>query len=100
GGSEAHPAVDFMIRALPSANEVEGYNMMIYLSLLGPVAQDAAAAIQQNRIKNPVLPSATLWAITPNHGLPWLSAGGFGPGGGGLGPGGAGGRGGPGGGRG
>ena len=42
GGEEAHPAVDFMVRALRSATEVEGYNMMIYLALLGPVAKDAA----------------------------------------------------------
>lgn len=38
GGPDAQPAVDFMIRALPRATEVEGYNMMVYLALLGPVA--------------------------------------------------------------
>ncbi|HVT80433.1 MAG TPA: HEAT repeat domain-containing protein, partial [Phycisphaerae bacterium] len=36
GGKDAHPAVDFMVKALRNATEAEGYNMMIYLSLLGP----------------------------------------------------------------
>jgi len=40
--SRARPAVDFMVRSLRGATEVEGYNMMIYLALLGPVAKDAA----------------------------------------------------------
>jgi aryl-alcohol dehydrogenase-like predicted oxidoreductase len=33
GGDEAHPAVEFMVRALPTASEVDGYNMMVYLAL-------------------------------------------------------------------
>jgi HEAT repeat protein len=101
GGQEAHPAVDFMIRALPGASEVDGYNMMIYLTLLGPVARDAADAIQSARIKHPVLPSVTLWAIAGSTSLPWLGGpdgrrGGRGPGGPGFGggPGGPGGGGG------
>ena len=93
GGPDAHPAVDFMIKAFPSATEVEGYNMMIYLSLLGPVAKDALPTIRNTRIKNPVLPSATQWAIAPDQGFPWLGGNGGGPGGfgrGGGGPGGGG----------
>ncbi len=90
GGAAAHPAVDFMVRTLPTASEVEGYNMMIYLALLGPVAKDAASTIRSVRIKNPVLPSATLWAIESDQSFPWLGRGGFGmpgPGGpGGQGP--------------
>ncbi|MHB1035421.1 MAG: HEAT repeat domain-containing protein [Pirellulales bacterium] len=90
GGEGAKPAVDFIIRALGNATEVEGYNMMIYLALLGPVAKDAAPTIQRTRIKNPVLPSATLWAIESDKTLPWLGGGRFGmgfPGGpGGQGP--------------
>jgi hypothetical protein len=84
GGEEAHPAVDFMVRALRGATEVEGYNMMIYLALLGPVAKDALPTIRSVRIKNPVLPSATAWAIESDKTLPWLSRrpfGGPGPGG-------------------
>lgn len=100
GGPDAHPAVDYMIQALGKATEVEGYNMMIYLSLLGPVAADAAPTVRNTPIKNPVLPSATLWAMAPDKGFPWQ--GGFGGRGGrGGGPGGGpggGGRGGPGGG--
>lgn len=91
GGEGTYVVVDFMIRALPKATEVEGYNMMIYLALLGPIAKDAAPAIRRARIKNPVLPSATLWAIAPDKDFPWLGHGRFGglpggPGGGGEGP--------------
>jgi HEAT repeat protein len=75
GGPEAHPAVDFMVQALPKATEVEGYNMMMYFALLGPVAKDAAPAIQGTRIKNPWLPTATLWAIEANQTFPWLAGG-------------------------
>ncbi len=75
GGAEAKPAVHFIMRALPRATEVEGYNMMIYLALLGPIASDAAYTIRNTRIKNPVLPSATLWAISGGAYLPWLSGG-------------------------
>jgi hypothetical protein len=95
GGPGAHPAVEFMIKALKNATEIEGYNMMIYLALLGPVAQDAVPTIRSTRIKNPVLPSATLWAIAPDKSFPWMGGGGRfgmgGPGGGrgrGEGPGG------------
>ena len=103
GGEEAHPAVDFMIRTLPGAAEVDAYNMMIYLALLGPVARDAADVLQTARIKHPVLPSVTRWAISGSTSLPWLGGsegrgGGRGPGGpgfgggpGGPGPGGGGG---------
>src|SRR5262249_53405851 len=45
GGPDAAPAVAFMIRELPQAPEVESYNMLIYLSLLGPVAKDAIPAV-------------------------------------------------------
>lgn len=71
GGEEAKPAVRYIMRALPRATEVEGYNMMIYLALLGPVASDAADTIRNTRIVNPVLPHATLWAISGGVNLPW-----------------------------
>ncbi|MBP7934379.1 MAG: HEAT repeat domain-containing protein [Phycisphaerae bacterium] len=95
GGEEAHPAVDFMVKKLPSATEVEGYNMMIYLALLGPVAKDAIPTIRSVRIKNPVLPSATCWAIESDRSFPWLGGGRGGPGGPGGPPGMGGGGGGP-----
>jgi len=101
GGPESHPAVEFMINALPKATEVQGYNMMIYFSLLGPDAIDAKETIQSTRIKNPVLPSSTVWALAPDKQFPWQGGGGSGgfgmgrgaPGGGpgGRGPGGGGG---------
>ncbi|HVT82640.1 MAG TPA: HEAT repeat domain-containing protein [Phycisphaerae bacterium] len=78
GTAEAHPAVDFMIKAMRTATEVEGYNMMIYFSMLGPVAQDAIPSLQGFQIKNPVLPGSTQWAINPNRAFPWNAGGGFG----------------------
>ena len=88
GGEEAKPAVDFMIRTLPKAPEMERYNMMIYLALLGPVAKDAANAIRTSGSRNPVLSTATLWAIEPDKNLPWLGNERNSPGPGGLGGGG------------
>ncbi len=79
GTEQAKPVVGFLMQALPKATEVEGYNIMIYLSLLGPLAGDAEPVIRSTRIKNPVLPSATLWAIRSQATFPWQ--GGGGPGG-------------------
>ena len=86
GTEGAQPAVDFMIKALPKATEVDGYNMMIYLAMLGPAAKDAVPAIQRAWIKNPVLPTATLWAIEPTKQFPWQSSRRFGSFVGGEGP--------------
>jgi HEAT repeats len=83
GGPDADPAVQFMITQLPKANEADGYNMMIYLSLLGPVAKDAIPAIKTSRVRNPILRQTTTWAIDPTGDLPAM--GGFGPFGGGFG---------------
>ena len=79
GGPDAHPVVAFMVKYMGSgsANEVEGYNMMIYLALLGHVAQDAVQPIQNFRLKNPGLPVATLWAISPETNFPWNAGSGF-----------------------
>lgn len=85
GGPEAHPAVEFIMKTMPSQDEIGQYNMMIFLSLLGPVANDALASLRNTKITHPVLPSATAWAIQMNS-LPWQNGGGrggFGGGGGG-----------------
>jgi HEAT repeat protein len=74
GGEAAHPVVDFMIRTLPRASEMDGYNMMIYLALLGPVGHDAMNAIRSAPIKNPILPSVALWAVAGGTSLPWQSS--------------------------
>ena len=49
GGPDAAPAVAFMMKQLPKASEADGYNMLIYLSLLGPVAKDAIPAVRTSR---------------------------------------------------
>jgi HEAT repeat protein len=78
GGDDALPAVHFMIRELRNAPEVDGYNIMIYLALLGPAAKDALPLIPSARIKNPTLRLATAWAIEPDKRFPWLATGPFG----------------------
>jgi hypothetical protein len=75
GGPEAHPAVEFIIRELPTATEVDGYNMLVYLTLLGPVAADALPTLQRSPIKNPFLPSAVRWALESDKTLPWQTEG-------------------------
>ncbi|MFI5377782.1 MAG: HEAT repeat domain-containing protein [Tepidisphaerales bacterium] len=75
GGEDASPAVQFMIGQLRDASEVDGYNMMIYLGLLGPVASEAIPAIQNARIKQPALKPAALWAIEPDKSFPWQNSG-------------------------
>ncbi len=77
GGADAVPAVKFMIKELPRATEADNYNMMIYFSLLGPVAREALPAIRTSRGRNPFLRQTTAWAIDPSGDLP----AGFGPGG-------------------
>jgi HEAT repeat protein len=79
GGDDAKPAVEFIVATLPGASEIDGYHMLIYLALLGPVARDAIPAIRQSRVKNPVLRQLAAWAISPGEDLPpgW---GAFGPG--------------------
>jgi HEAT repeat protein len=72
GGDDAAPAVQFMIRELRSSSQVDSYNMLMYLALLGPVARDAIPAIQTARLGNPVLRQTTIWAIEPGTNLPWL----------------------------
>ncbi len=76
GGEEAAPAVQFMMRALPHASDLDGYNMMIYLALLGPVAKDAIPAVQSSGVRQPALKPATIWAIEPDRRFPWLGGGG------------------------
>ena len=80
GSPDAEPAVQFMIKQFPKAGETDGYNMLIYLSLLGPVAKDALPTIRTTgRVRNPILRQTTAWAIDPTGDLPSMGAfGGFG----------------------
>jgi hypothetical protein len=74
GGEEAQPAVTFLIAEMPKASEVDGYNILIYLSMLGPVAREALPALRNSRVRNPVLRQITTWAINPGSDLPWQSS--------------------------
>jgi HEAT repeat protein len=72
GGPDAAPAVKVLQEELPRASEIEGYNMLVYLALLGPVARDALPAVRMARVRNPVLRQATAWAIDPGEDMPRL----------------------------
>ncbi|MFI5378334.1 MAG: HEAT repeat domain-containing protein [Tepidisphaerales bacterium] len=73
GGSDAAPAVDYMLKALPNCSERDGYNMMIYLALLGPVARPAVPALEKLGSKNPAIRLFALWTIEPERRVPWQS---------------------------
>ncbi|MGA2499976.1 MAG: HEAT repeat domain-containing protein [Tepidisphaeraceae bacterium] len=73
GGEEAAPAVDFMIGQLKNPSEVDGYNMMLYIGLLGPVAKPALPALENVRIKNRPLRLMAMWTIEPETRFPWIS---------------------------
>ncbi len=74
GGEDAAPAVDFMIGQLTSPSEVDGYNMMLYIGLLGPVARPALPALENVRIKNRPLRLMAMWTIEPEVRFPWISS--------------------------
>ncbi len=76
GGDEASPAVRFMTSELRTASEMDTYNILIYLAMLGPVAKEALPAIQNARIRNPFLKQATSWIIDPDRDLPGGAMGG------------------------
>lgn len=76
GGPDAAPAVKYLIDEIPKASEIDGYNMLIYLALLGPVARNAIPAVRTSRVRNPILRQMTVWAIDPGEEMPWF--GGFG----------------------
>jgi HEAT repeat protein len=71
GGKEALPAAQYIADHIAKASEVEAYNMVIFLGLLGPVARDPATKIKSVPIVNPVLPQATNWAMNAEAMFPW-----------------------------
>ncbi len=73
GGKESHPAVEFMIKKIPTATVTEGYDIRIYLAMLGPDAIDALPALQASQLRNGKLSLATEWAIESNQYLPWTN---------------------------
>jgi HEAT repeat protein len=73
GGKEALPAAQYIADHVAKASEVEAYNMVIFLALLGPVAREPAAKIKSLPFPNPVLPQATNWAMSADTMFPWES---------------------------
>ncbi len=71
GGTDAIPAAQYIAREIGTASEIDAYNMVMYLALIGPPARAAAATIKNVPIMNPVLPLATNWAMNCDASLPW-----------------------------
>lgn len=79
GGKEAIPAAEYIAKNVTGASEIDAYNMVICLALLGPVAREPAAAIRNiPSLVNPVLPQATNWAMNADTTFPWQSGASFG----------------------
>lgn len=71
GGKEALPAADYIVREISQASEVDAFNMVEYLALLGPIASKPAYEIRTVRIPNYVLIAAANWAINAPEVFPW-----------------------------
>jgi hypothetical protein len=72
GGKEALPAAEYIAREIGKASEIDAYNMVEYLALMGPVARAPAAKIKSVPIPNYIVFQATNWAMNAPAGLPWL----------------------------
>jgi HEAT repeat protein len=75
GGPDSGPVVDYIIRQLQNFTEWDGYNMMVYLCLLGPDAEKVLPILDSTRIKNSALRLCALWLIKPERGFPWQFSG-------------------------
>lgn len=79
GGKEARPAAEYIAKNVSAASEIDAYNMVICLALLGPVAREPAATIRSMpSLINPVLPQATNWAMNADTAFPWQGGASFG----------------------
>jgi len=71
GGKEALPAAEYIAREIGNATEVDAYNMVEYLALLGPIASEPARHIKVVPIPNYILIYAANWAMNAPDTLPW-----------------------------
>jgi hypothetical protein len=74
GGNDAEPAVDYLLNVLMNPSDKDGYNSVVYLALLGPVAKKAMPTLETLRIRNSALPGLARWAIEPDKRLPWSAS--------------------------
>jgi HEAT repeat protein len=72
GGQEALPAAEYIAREIGTMNEIDAYNMVELLALLGPIASGPASRIRTVPMPNPVVMQAANWAINAPAGLPWV----------------------------
>jgi hypothetical protein len=71
GGKEALPAVEYIVREISTATEVDAYNMVEYLALLGPIASEPALKIKTIPIPNAPVIAAANWAMNAPNAFPW-----------------------------
>src|SRR6185369_13289471 len=72
GGPDALPAAEYIAREIGSVSEIDGYNMVQLLGMLGPIASGPASRIKTVPIPNTIITDATNWAINAPTGFPWL----------------------------
>ncbi len=73
GGKEALPAAEYIAREIAGTAEIDAYNMVEYLGLLGPVAAEPASRIRTVPMPNPAVMQAANWAMNAPAGFPWQS---------------------------
>lgn len=81
GGKESLPAAQYIAREISTVNEIDAYNMVELLALLGPIASEPASQIRTVPMPNGIVFQAANWAMNAPAGFPWLGseANNFGP---------------------
>ncbi len=75
GGKEALPAAEYIAHTIDSVAEIDAYNMVEYLALLGPIASGPASQIKSVPMPNFAVIQAANWAMNAPTGFPWLGGG-------------------------
>jgi len=75
-GPRAQPVPAKMVAMLQSdVAEIDAYNMVEYLALMGPIASGPAARIRTVPMPNYAVSQAANWAMNAPSGIPWLGGG-------------------------
>lgn len=75
GGKEALPAAEYIAREIGTTAEIDAYNMVELLALLGPIASEPASRIRTVPMPNGMVLQAANWVINAPSGLPWVGGG-------------------------
>jgi len=75
GGKESLPAAEYIASHIADVAEIDAYNMVEYLALMGPIASGPAARIRTVPMPNYAVSQAANWAMNAPSGIPWLGGG-------------------------